>query len=100
MRQNEIGKLQDQRHALLRIKGNSFMRIQHIQCLGVRGGGNHFMVSVINGLCDIAVYDVNGYYDIAVCVMLQFVTSGTGLLAIWVYFAVQKGLSSYDVLVL
>ena len=63
-------------------------------------GGNHFMVSDINGLCDIAVYDINGYYDIAVCVMLQFVTSGTGLLAIWVYFAVQKGLSSYDVLVL
>ena len=35
------------------------------------------MVSDINGLCDIAIYDINGYYDIAVCVMLQFLTSGT-----------------------
>ena len=44
------------------------------------------MVSDINGLCDIAVYDVSGSYDIAVCVMLQFLTSGTGFLVIWVCF--------------
>ena len=42
------------------------------------------MVFDINGLCDVAVYDVSGSYDIMVCVMLQFLTSGTGFLAIWV----------------
>ena len=42
------------------------------------------MVSDINGLCDVAVYDVSGSYDIVVCVMLQFLTSGTGSLAICV----------------
>ena len=39
------------------------------------------MVSDINGLCDVAVYDISGLYEIAVCVMLQFLTSGTGFLA-------------------
>ena len=39
------------------------------------------MVSDINGLCDIAVYDISGLYEIAVCVMLQFLTSRTGFLA-------------------
>ena len=59
------------------------MSIQHTQCPEGKGG-NNVMVSDINGLCDVAVYDVSGSYDIAVCVMLQFLTSETEFLAIWV----------------
>ena len=47
------------------------MRIQYTQCPEGKGG-NNVMVSDINGLCDVAVYDVSGSYDIVVCVMLQF----------------------------
>ena len=46
--------------------------------------GNNVMVSDINGLCDVAVYGISGLYEITVCVMLQFLTSGPGFLAIWV----------------
>ena len=59
------------------------MSIQHTQCPEGKGG-NNVMVSDINGLCDVAVYDVSGSYDIVVCVMLQFLTSETEFLAIWV----------------
>ena len=50
-----------------------------------------------NGLCDVAVCDFSGSYGIVVCFMLQFVTSGTRFLAIWVCLAVQNGISSCDV---
>ena len=42
------------------------------------------MVSDINGLCDVAVYDVSGSYNIVVCFMLQFLTAETEFLPIWV----------------
>ena len=56
------------------------MRINthNVRGRGGLGGGNNVMVFDTKGLCDIVVYDVSGSYDIAVCVMLQFLTSGTG----------------------
>ena len=50
-----------------------------------RGPGLSIKNSPLNGLCEVTDYDVSGSYDIAVCVMLQFLTSGTGFLAIWAY---------------